>query len=102
MTTPARRYAPRTRWRRVAPEELQSQELRQSAERAGVPSDGYHVDALEGDQSLTLEVLWIRASHRAGLATPDGVFWTDTPTVETALHMWAADTWLGVRSGARE
>ena len=102
MPTPQRRYAPRTRWHRVAPDQLESVELRQGADRAAVPGEGYRVDAVDGEQAVTLEVLWIRPSRRAGVATPDGVYWTDTPTIETALHLWAADTWRGVRSGARE
>lgn len=98
---PDRLYAPRQKWERVPPTELASSELREGADRAEGPVEAYRVGARDGDQPLTLEVLWIMPSRRAAVATPDGVFWTDTPTIETALHRWAADMPHGTRSNLR-
>ena len=96
-----RRYGTRDTWRSLSTTELASAELREAAERAGGKVEAYQVHALEGERPLSLEVLWLMDSRRAAIATSDEVFWTDTPTIETALHRWAGDYARGTRSQPR-
>lgn len=97
-----RRYVGRESWESVPPAQLTSAELRHGVDRATGQVEAYRVAATEGDRSVTLEVLWLVRSRRAGIATPEGVFWTETPTIETALHRWSGDISRGTRTNPRE
>lgn len=94
-------YARREQWERITPDDLRAQELREAAARAEGQLDAFRVTATDREEPVTLEVLWIVGSQRAGVASGDGVFWTNTPTIETALHRWAAGMPRGIRSDLR-
>ena len=97
-----RRYTERERWESIPPASLTSSELRGGVERATGQVEAYRVAAFEDERPVTLEVLWLVQSRRAGIAAPEGVFWTETPTIETALHRWAGNIARGTRTTPRD